>query len=250
MMLRVSQIFGPTIQGEGSAAGRHCLFLRLYDCNLTCTWCDTAYTWADTEARAAKTESGIQYDRFDPAYGLKHVPFDECYTQLKMLWNFEKKPTIIVISGGEPMMQQDNLIPLVKMLVDTYSEVHIETAGTIAPTPEFASYVTQFNVSPKLVHSGNPLGKRIKPAVLERFVRTQKAWFKFVVQNIGDLSEIDDIVQQCKIPYNRIMIMPEGTTPLGNRDIITPELAEQAVLRGWGISFRTHVLIWGDDKDK
>ena len=249
-VLRVSQVFGPTIQGEGSAAGRHCLFLRLYDCNLTCTWCDTAYTWADTDTRAAKTESGIQYDRWDPKYGLKHMHHDEVYDKLKDLWNFEEKPTIIVISGGEPMMQQDNLIPLVKMLVDTYSEVHIETAGTIAPTPEFASYVTQFNVSPKLEHSGNPLGKRIKPAVLERFVRTRKAWFKFVVRDIGDLSEIDDIVEQNKMPHNRVMIMPEGTTPEANMKIMTPEMAEQVVQRGWGISFRTHVLIWGDDKDK
>lgn len=249
-MLRVSQIFGPTIQGEGSAAGRHCLFLRLYDCNLACKWCDTAYTWADTPTRAAKTESGIQYDRFNPAYGMKRFDIIQAYYMLKDLWDFESKPTIVVISGGEPMMQADALQPLVEMIADTYTEVHIETAGTIAATPAFASVVTQFNVSPKLEHSGNPLGKRIKPAVLERFVRTNKAWFKFVVRDIGDISEIDDIVAENKIPYNRIMIMPEGSTVEANREVMTPAMAEQIVQRGWGISFRTHVLIWGDDKDK
>ena len=41
MKLRVNEIFGPTIQGEGKSAGREVKFLRLSGCNLACTWCDT-----------------------------------------------------------------------------------------------------------------------------------------------------------------------------------------------------------------
>ena len=44
-MLAVSEIFGPTHQGEGPSTGRLCGFVRLARCNLSCLWCDTPYTW-------------------------------------------------------------------------------------------------------------------------------------------------------------------------------------------------------------
>jgi len=44
-MLKVNEIFGPTIQGEGKSSGMPCAFLRLSLCNLHCIWCDTPYTW-------------------------------------------------------------------------------------------------------------------------------------------------------------------------------------------------------------
>ena len=45
MKIRVNEIFGPTIQGEGSTVGKPCFFLRVAGCNLHCGWCDTYYTW-------------------------------------------------------------------------------------------------------------------------------------------------------------------------------------------------------------
>ncbi|HHK7228110.1 TPA: hypothetical protein ACQXLV_002143, partial [Streptococcus pneumoniae] len=42
--LPVSEVFGPTIQGEGPHAGRTCHFIRLGGCNLSCSWCDTPYS--------------------------------------------------------------------------------------------------------------------------------------------------------------------------------------------------------------
>lgn len=43
--LVVSEVFGPTHQGEGPHAGQLCAFVRLMGCNLSCSWCDTPYTW-------------------------------------------------------------------------------------------------------------------------------------------------------------------------------------------------------------
>ena len=40
----VSEVFGPTLQGEGPHAGRPCHFIRLGGCNLSCSWCDTPYS--------------------------------------------------------------------------------------------------------------------------------------------------------------------------------------------------------------
>jgi 7-carboxy-7-deazaguanine synthase len=251
-VIKISQIFGPTIQGEGSATGRHCMFVRVYNCNLRCRWCDTAYTWADTADRAALTISGKRYDRFDPEFGLKEMTHNEVYEKLGLLWPLALKPTIIVISGGEPMMQQDALLPLMAMLRGVRNEVHIETAGTIAPTYEFGLLVNQFNVSPKLHHSGNELKKRYKPEVLSVLNGSGKAWWKFVVTPYTtdvDFEEIDEIVQVVGIDPRRVMIMPEGKSSADNIKTAR-EVAARAIHRGYGISFRTHVLLWEDDPNK
>ncbi|WP_282695223.1 7-carboxy-7-deazaguanine synthase QueE [Streptomyces sp. CC208A] len=250
-MLKISQLFGPTVQGEGSAAGRHCLFVRLFDCNLECTYCDTAYTWAVTAEKAAKTRSGRRYDRDDPAYGLKLMGSDDVLTSLRKLWDVQSRPTIIVVSGGEPMMQQQALFPVLQQLRDWGNEVHIETAGTIPPTAAFDSVVTQYNVSPKLANSGNRLSKRYKPAVLAALHATGKAWFKFVItdDHQADLAEVDRIVADVHVPVTRVMVMPEGSD--GRRNITTAQqMVDAALTRGYGLSFRTHVLLWNDDPDR
>jgi organic radical activating enzyme len=248
MTLAISQIFGPTIQGEGTAAGRHCLFVRLFNCNLECKWCDTAYTWAVTDNKAAHTLSGHKYDKTDPKLGLKTMCPDDIIEELLKLWPIDKRPTIIVISGGEPMMQQANLAELVEQLDLWGNDIHVETAGTISPYSGLDMYVTQYNVSPKLAHSGNLIGKRYQPAVLRRLNDTGRAQFKFVVTENwrADLAEIDHIVKEIEIPYDHVMVMPEGTTP--EATIATGRLVVDATLeRGYGLTFRSHVLLWGDD---
>jgi organic radical activating enzyme len=175
----------------------------------------------------------------------------EVLEALRCLWDIENMPTIIVVSGGEPMMQQAELLPLLRILTSYGHEVHIETAGTIAPTKEFNSVVTQYNCSPKLLHSGNVLSKRFKPIVIKAINDTNKAWFKFVVSDDIDVcfEEIAHIATTCDLPYDRIMVMPEGSTPSENI-ALAQKIVDRALVRGWGLSFRTHVLLWGDDKDK
>jgi len=247
--VKISQIFGPTIQGEGSAAGRHVLFVRMYNCNLRCTWCDTAYTWADTADKAEMTQSGIQYDRFDPKLGEKEMAPEEVMFELEKLWPIYDCPTIIVFSGGEPMMQQGDLVPLMRLLRPHNHEIHVETAGTIPPAYDFNALVTQYNVSPKLSNSGNLLAKRLKPTVLRILEESGKAWFKFVVTSNSDFEEIDEIVATVGIRPKRVMVMPEGTT--AEQNITTARVVvDEAIIRGYGLSFRTHVLIWGNDPDK
>ena len=65
--LIVSEIFGPTIQGEGPFSGRRAFFLRLGICNLRCTFCDSKFTW-DWENLIIKKSL--------PAYLLKRLQKD------------------------------------------------------------------------------------------------------------------------------------------------------------------------------
>jgi 7-carboxy-7-deazaguanine synthase len=242
--MKISEIFGPTIQGEGAAAGRHCLFVRLSLCNLECNFCDTPYTWAFTEEKASKMNKPRVFDR--ESWQDEMTPA-EVLDALAKLWPIYDKPTLIVISGGEPMMQQTDLVVLSAMLATWGHQIHIETAGTIKPTPELNLRVTQYNVSPKLEHSGNPLNKRYKPFILADFVRTGKAWFKYVMTSEEDFAEIDAQVAEVGIPANRVMVMPEGTSPKRTIEVART-IINGAQERGYGLSFRSHVLIWGDKR--
>ena len=223
-MLGVNEIYGPTFQGEGPSTGRRCAFLRLTGCNLTCAWCDTPYTWDWNGV------NGTVYDR-DKETRWMHV--DDVWQQLRTY-----STPLIVISGGEPMMQQEALEPLVYTLTGQGVDVEIETNGTIAPriTP------TRFNVSPKLANSGVLKRKAIKPVNLSQYVG--RAIFKFVCQSEGDLHEVQSILDEVGIPDDAVWIMPEGRDPI-TLSTHTDRLAEAVVQRGWNITPRLHVMIWG-----
>lgn len=247
LTLIVNEVFGPTVQGEGPAAGRHCLFVRLARCNLRCTWCDTAYTWAFTEDLAAYLQSPHVYDRAENEHPMT-VP--TVLDALRTSWPIDTRPTIVVVSGGEPLMQQRALTELAASLTRLGHLVHVETAGTIAPLRELAEQVDLFVVSPKLSHSGNPRSKRIRPDVLGAFRDLgRRAAFKFVVTDVDDLAEVDEIVTGARIDDGRVMVMPEGTTP-GMLMTTGRWVADAVTARGWGLCLRTHILLWADTRGR
>jgi 7-carboxy-7-deazaguanine synthase len=239
--LQVNEIFGPTVQGEGAGAGRHCLFVRLAQCNLQCHWCDTPYTWAYTPEKADAHITGKMWDKEAESTKMTYL---EVMTKLQLLYS---GPTTVVWSGGEPMMQQDALELCADILQLHGYHNHIETAGTIKPKDHVVRVVQQFNVSPKLEHSRNPLKKRYKKDVLKAFVQTGKAYFKFVVEETSQLEEVDVMVRECNIPRDRVQIMPEG---IGSRVVLerAKNLAPAVLRRGYGLSLRNHILLWEDER--
>jgi 7-carboxy-7-deazaguanine synthase len=172
---------------------------------------------------------------------------DEVLKALGYLWNWQRYSTIVVMSGGEPLMQTIPLARLARKLQGSGCAVHIETAGTITPSAELDLYVDQYNVSPKLSNSGNPERKRNKPKVMTWFRNCDRAFFKFVVTELSDLDEVDSIVHNYCLPRFRVQVMPEGQTTEQNIKV-AKEVAEEAIRRGYGVSFRTHVLLWGDER--
>ncbi len=220
----VSEVFGPTWQGEGPSLGRRAGFVRLGRCNLACGFCDTPYTW--------------RWDDHDPAVELSTMTVDAVVAQIGAMG-----VRLVVVTGGEPLLQQSHLPPLLHQLHDRNIEIEVETAGTIAPSPEVIGLVDRFNVSPKLANSGNPLDRRYRPEVLVTFQATGRAAFKFVASTPSDLDEIASMVGECKL--ENVWVMPEGTDP----DAIVATgrlLADDVLARGWHFTTRLHVLLWGD----
>lgn len=232
--LRVSESFGPTLQGEGPSAGRRAWFLRLSGCNLNCSWCDTPYTW-DWEG-----QNGVAYDRREEA---DRVPVERMVDRLAV---HVADTGRLVITGGEPMLQQTALLQLVQHLPTV--QIEIETNGTIAPNPEWHLYRErlQFNVSPKLVTSGCDQRRAIKYDVLGQY-REAGAVFKFVVTHRLDGDQIRALTTACRIPRPQVWLMPEGTTPRavanGMRDVW-----ELAIANGWQVTTRLHTLAYGDQR--
>ncbi|MBV8295286.1 MAG: hypothetical protein JO085_00490 [Acidimicrobiia bacterium] len=105
--------------------------------------------------------------------------------------------------------------------------------------------VDQWNVSPKLANSGNALERRYKPDVLRRFEASGRAVFKFVVCEPVDLDEVDAIVRQCGL--TNVWIMPEGTDA-ATLERRSTALADDVVKRGWNLTTRLHILLWGDKR--
>ena len=141
--IKVNEIFGPTIQGEGRTVGKPVKFLRTAGCNLACVWCDTPYTW---------NWQGTDFEhpeKFDREKEIHDMSVDEIKTQLDQIG---KDVKALVISGGEPMLQQNKLVPLLHLLKNDGYWVEIETNGTRAPSDEFLSLIDQINCSPKLTN--------------------------------------------------------------------------------------------------
>ena len=133
-----------SLQGEGHSIGTPTVFLRLAHCNLTCSWCDTKYTW--------------DWANYDPKREVLTLPVDEIEERI-----LGYGCPHLVITGGEPMMQQEALAPLALSLNERGFHVEVETNGTLAPNAEMANAVSQWNVSPKLTNSGVAPDRREAP---------------------------------------------------------------------------------------
>ncbi len=100
--LRLIELYR-SVQGESSFAGVPCIFVRLAGCNLRCSWCDSEYTFTGSQ------------------------PFtnDEIIREIESL----QPCRLIEFTGGEPMLQARELLPLMERLLTAGYELMIETSG-------------------------------------------------------------------------------------------------------------------------
>ena len=126
--MQVTEIY-KSLQGESTHAGLPCIFVRLTGCNLRCTWCDSEFSF----------------------YGGTKMSQQDVLTEIARL-----SPTggLVEITGGEPMLQERDVIPLMEQLLDADYQVLLETSGE-RPLARVPKQVIKI-VDVKCPHSGEP----------------------------------------------------------------------------------------------
>lgn len=230
--LTVSEMFGPTVQGEGPSQGRRAGFLRLGRCNLDCGWCDTPFTW-DWQGK-----NGTVYD---PTVELSKVPVEDVAAKVVAM-----NVPLLVVTGGEPLIQQRTLPALFDLLPD--HRVEIETNGTFTPTEQVTARA-HYNVSPKLANSGITEDRRINPEAITALRDTGKAAWKFVTRDHDCLEELDALVARFDLDPSTVWVMPEGRNQ-HDLGVHLATIADRAVQSGYNLTGRLHVTVWGDERGR
>jgi 7-carboxy-7-deazaguanine synthase len=101
--MQITEIY-KSLQGESTYAGLPCVFVRLTGCNLRCSWCDTEYSF----------------------YGGKKMTPEQVLSEVDSL---SARGGLVEITGGEPMLQERELVPLMQYLLDLGYKVLLETSG-------------------------------------------------------------------------------------------------------------------------
>ncbi len=164
--MKVFEIF-PSLQGEGPFQGIPSTFIRLSGCNLRCRWCDTP----DTQSGNAGEE----------------MTCDEVFGQVK-----KYGLSHVCITGGEPLLQQDELIPL---LIDLHEDgyiTEIESNGTIDPSPamKYSSICLDIKCPSSGENSDISLVKKLRSVDS----------LKFVVGGTDDLEYMAGILDEISTP--------------------------------------------------
>jgi organic radical activating enzyme len=218
----LSEIFH-SLQGEGVTAGRPAVFVRLGMCNLSCNFCDTPYTWK------AGQEDYSDFANERIAEEIIGILVDAPRT------------SIIVWTGGEPMLQQRDIVAVIDYLHQALPqralEHEVETNATIRAQPEFDMRITRYNCSPKTAHSGaGPYAIQLRD-----FSRTS---YKYVVGTEKDCHEALMEIDRQELPRSHCYFMVLGTT---QREMLerSPLIAEICKREGIALCIRMQSLLWG-----
>lgn len=230
-----AEIFA-ALQGEGASAGMPVVFLRLSRCNLACVWCDTPYTWHfDGDERAHRDNATF-------ARKANQITLEIADVAERILALGQSR---LVITGGEPLLQGAALADLTELLPDMTME--IETNGTVAAPVRLDIRIDQYNVSPKLAHSGNPADLALLPERLDAYATDPRAYFKFVIGQTVDVDEVLALQARYRFASARTFLMPEG--------IESGILRERArwleplcLKHGFRFSDRLHIHMHGDTR--
>lgn len=254
MKLYVNEVFGPTIQGEGQRTGVPSVFMRLTGCNLRCAFaggslCDTPYTSHNSEPPITET-------------------VQEAFNMVRDIFLDNPRVTDLVITGGEPMLQQEGLYEFVKLFTQNFPlhSITMESNGTIVPKHNM--FIDLYSCSPKLSTSECFEGTSVPEAFRKAHSKARKNYeavyktmqlavmsqLKFVYSNADSgkeilewldgfnkyRAELDDV-------YYEVLIMPEGTE-VDQLDNKSKEVVDFCIENGFTFCDRLHIRIWGSKR--
>lgn len=241
----ISEIFY-SIQGEGKRTGYPSFFIRTNYCNLRCKFksgnlCDSEYTsWYPQDKNNKGT---ITIDEITEAYR-KYIPSD------------------IVITGGEPTTQSEDIGTLCKRIKILNTNIHItlETNGTNAG--DFLRHINLASISPKL-KSSVPYSTRYeeihdKNRINTNALKLYQQYFdeglidiqwKFVINDEEDIKEILDLQNKIGFSSKNVFLMPEG---IRKEEIETKvkQIIDLCLKYNFNYSGRLQISIWGNERGR
>ena len=121
-MIRISEIFGPTVQGEGPLIGKPTVFIRTGGCDYRCNWCDTLY--------AVLPKHSKEWKKMDD---------QQIINEVNKLSN--NNPILISLSGGNPAMQNfEKVIKIGKKIGHTFAR---ETQAVLLRVTHVSCHIHQ-----------------------------------------------------------------------------------------------------------
>ena len=212
-IIRVNEIYY-SIQGEGNAIGQPTVFLRLFACDLRCSWCDTMYAVEGTD--------------------FKEMPHEEILSEIDK-YNCKN----VCITGGEPLIQRKELVPFSEKLIKEGYFIVLETSGHKKPPDVFTSPSCLISMDCKCPSSG--MEKKMDFTLFEQL--GAKDQLKFVIKDTTDYEYAKSILENHKIGCSLIFqtVYGEDITWLAE-SVLRDKLNNVRVLP------QLHKIMWGEKK--
>jgi 7-carboxy-7-deazaguanine synthase len=205
--LKIAELFY-SIQGESSFAGYPCFFIRLADCNLRCTYCDTRYA----------------YEEEHPSFSISHI-----------LAELGKYPgSIVEVTGGEPLLQK-GVYPLMEKLLAAGRTVLLETNGSIslADVPDEVVKIVDMKCPDSSMHEQMNFGNF-------DFL-TQKDEIKFLLSSKNDYSWATQLVREYNLQDLATVTFSPVTSTLTPATLAGWILEDQLPVR---LQLQLHTIVW------
>lgn len=206
-----------TVEGEGTRAGFPTVFVRLFGCNLRCTWCDTKYSYPPAEAENVMTIAEIISKV--QTYRSRHI----CLT------------------GGEPLLYGEKSLALIDALaeLEQVDDLHIETNGAI----DLALFVERV-ASPKVRYIMDfklPDSGEMEQMVMSNFaLLREQDELKFVIGSEHDFRTAVEVLEQH--PTKALPMFSPVWETMPPRKLV--ELMLDAGLSKVKLNMQLHKIIW------
>ena len=228
----VSEIFGPTIQGEGVLIGVPTVFVRTGGCDFRCSWCDTLYA-VDKHYRNQWSLMGAK----------------EILQEIRVLSS--NQPILVTLSGGNPALQP--LGELIKLGKEHGYTFALETQGSMSQ--DWFDQLDVLTISPKPPSSN----MKFEPETLQECIhaagKNTNVSLKIVIDDEKDLQWADQRRQE--YPGIPLVLQPcnrtSGTTKV-NQELLKEKmrwLVESVNQHRWynvRVLPQLHVDLWGNER--